>query len=490
MSYNISIDDQDIGQSLKPPLSGSRDTGRNISNSSSKLASSMPSWTNATVSANTPNGNDNLPSSSSKKRNTSKTEYSRSTDVVTPAYAYKNPKSKLLEIKNFHPPTPSNLSSSNSFIYPIVKNGGGVYSNSREYYESTKKTALFAGLEGDYEECNNKENISGASNLSKPDLTEESVKNMSPSLWEKWIKERDQHLIKSEKGKKAMVSFMDDTGFGGSNMTSSSDVSYNEDDFDFALVLKPNAEYSFWADRLDFRPEAGVISYSGLLNIKRRSDGVHMDDSNLNKSISPENQTNVDYVRALFSAKKYDRRSIFDLAMDIATPPRLNALNRRSGKRRSLQKLGSSSTLRNSRIGVIGENQTPFDSKKKGTPSSTQRRRWGNPTLYRESSKSDVRRPDLTSPPIVSYKKNTVSRQDPVTTSKKRKATFNNFGQIDFELLKNLPPQVIPRGISKRNELSIFLDALKIGIVVRRHKPNTVAQYVKIFTDDGGDAIQ
>jgi hypothetical protein len=176
--------------------------------------------------------------------------------------------------------------SSNSFIYPIVKNGGGIYSNSREYYESTKKTVILAGLEGDYEECSNKENISGASNISKPDLTEEALKNRSTSLWEQWIKERVQHLIK--------------------------------DDFDFALVLKPNSEYSFWADRLDFRPEAGVISYSGLLNIKLRSDGVQLDDCYLNKSISSENQTNVDPVQALFSAKKYGRRSVFDLAMDIA----------------------------------------------------------------------------------------------------------------------------------------------------------------------------
>jgi hypothetical protein len=96
-------------------------------------------------------------------------------------------------------------SSSNSFIYPIVKNGRGIYSNSREYYESTKKTALFAGLEGDYEGCSNKENIRGVSDISKPDPTEEAFKNRSTSLWEQWIKERDQHLIKSEKGKIAMV---------------------------------------------------------------------------------------------------------------------------------------------------------------------------------------------------------------------------------------------------------------------------------------------
>ena len=95
--------------------------------------------------------------------------------------------------------------SSNSFIYPIVKNGGGIYSNSREYYESTKKTVILAGLEGDYEECSNKENIRGASDISKPDPTEEAFKNRSTSLWEQWIKERDQHLIKSEKGKIAMV---------------------------------------------------------------------------------------------------------------------------------------------------------------------------------------------------------------------------------------------------------------------------------------------
>lgn len=485
------------GQALKPPLSGARDTGRNVVSSSSKLAVSIPTWASAAVSTTTPNGNDHLLLSSTQKRSTSKAEQPSSTDrerIVTPAYAYKNPRSKLLEIQELHPPTPSKLLSANSFVYPIAKNGGGIYSDSREYYENTEKLTVFAGVENDDGEYNNKENVSNKSNTSNPEMKEEDLKNISKSPWEEWVHERDKLLMKSEKRRKAIVSFVDETAFGGVNVTPSSYVSYNEDDFDFALVLKPNTEYSFWADRLDFRPEAGMISYSDLLNSKRRSDGVQLGENNLNKSskyTSSENQSNMDHVRELFSVKKSARRSVFDLAMDVLTPPRNNALLRRPSARRSLQKLGSSSSLRKSRAGVEGDIQTPFDSKRKVTPSSTQRRRWGNPTLYRDSSKSDVRRPDLTSPPVVSCKKNTISRQDTTSasTSKKRKATYNNYGQIDFELLKNLPSQLVPRGITKRNELSHFLDALKIGVVLRRHKPNTVAQYVKLFTDDGGDTI-
>ena len=85
---------------------------------------------------------------------------------------------------------------------------------------------------------------------------------------------------------------------------------------------------------------------------------------------------------------------------------------------------------------------------------------------------------------MVSCKNAGAVRVDPwaVPASKKRKATV-----VDME---NIPSQVVPRGIAKRLRLSKFLDALKIGIVVRRHKPQAEAQFVKLFTDDGGDTIQ
>jgi len=54
-----------------------------------------------------------------------------------------------------------------------------------------------------------------------------------------------------------------------------------------------------------------------------------------------------------------------------------------------------------------------------------------------------------------------------------------------------LPSTSIPRGISARiNGLGAFLEALKIGIVVRRHYPRGKAAFVKLFSDDGGDTIE
>ena len=40
------------------------------------------------------------------------------------------------------------------------------------------------------------------------------------------------------------------------------------------------------------------------------------------------------------------------------------------------------------------------------------------------------------------------------------------------------------------NGLGQFLEALKIGIVVRRHWPNDKTVFVQLFSDDGGDTIQ
>ena len=38
--------------------------------------------------------------------------------------------------------------------------------------------------------------------------------------------------------------------------------------------------------------------------------------------------------------------------------------------------------------------------------------------------------------------------------------------------------------------LGQFLEALKIGIVVRRHHPKGNSAFVQLFSDDAGDSIQ
>jgi hypothetical protein len=40
------------------------------------------------------------------------------------------------------------------------------------------------------------------------------------------------------------------------------------------------------------------------------------------------------------------------------------------------------------------------------------------------------------------------------------------------------------------NGLGQFLEALKIGIVVRRHWPGAKSVFVQLYSDDGGDTIK
>ena len=516
------------GQTLKPPPSATRDIPRSLLNSGSKL---LPSWASAAASAittSTPNSctkkEKQLPSLTQNGSTAKKQEQPSSKNkerVVTPAYAYKSPVTKLLEIQEVHPPPPSRLISENSFVYPIAKNGGSIYSDSRDYYDKTGKMSLFTSTTGEDENFGtqtaafdkgdeNKENK--RENDGHPCSTKDDLisKQVAKSPWEEWDHVRDKftkEIQKIEKRRQATVSFVDNHTTGGSHPVPSSYASYNEEDFDFALVLKPNAEYSFWADRLDFRPEAGMVGDSHLpCTVREEGELMVAENSQIKTGDDiagkdhAEDQPNASHVRQPFSAKKSARSSVFDRAMDALTPPRSSSLVRRSNTKRILKKLGSSaSSLKASLDGEEATDSAEFNQginsigKTKVTPSSTQRRRWGNPALYGELSKSEVRRAHLTSPPVVSCKKVTSLRVDPwavsASSSKKRKTPNNTDELIDFQLLEKIPSQVVPRGITKRVRLSNFLDALKIGIVVRRHKPNAVAQYVKLFTDDGGDTI-
>lgn len=47
-----------------------------------------------------------------------------------------------------------------------------------------------------------------------------------------------------------------------------------------------------------------------------------------------------------------------------------------------------------------------------------------------------------------------------------------------------------PVAAARVNGLAQFLEALKIGIVVRRHWPKKRSVFVQLFSDDGGDSIQ
>jgi hypothetical protein len=116
------------------------------------------------------------------------------------------------------------------------------------------------------------------------------------------------------------------------------------------------------------------------------------------------------------------------------------------------------------------------------------RRRWGN-------------RPDLTTPPLASFR----SRKRLSTTVRRSSSDQEEFlDEIDDQeeqekalkrrkLLSNeqIPSQVVPRGIAARsNGLVQNISALKRGIVVRRHRPGSVAAFVRLYSNDGGDTIK
>ena len=70
-------------------------------------------------------------------------------------------------------------------------------------------------------------------------------------------------------------------------------------------------------------------------------------------------------------------------------------------------------------------------------------------------------------------------------SGKRRKRNPNSL-EID-----DIPTQVIPRGIAARtNGMMEFLQALKRGIAVRRHRPGTEAVFVRLISTDGGDTIK
>eukprot|EP00984_Skeletonema_dohrnii_P021134 scaffold10483_cov127-Skeletonema_dohrnii-CCMP3373.AAC.5 len=72
------------------------------------------------------------------------------------------------------------------------------------------------------------------------------------------------------------------------------------------------------------------------------------------------------------------------------------------------------------------------------------------------------------------------------TREKEEDRSDDNDDQDDF-----FSSPGIPRGIAARvHGLDKFLEALKIGIVVRRHWPNGKSVFIQLYSDDGGDTIE
>ncbi|MGK3733942.1 MAG: hypothetical protein ACI90V_000778 [Bacillariaceae sp.] len=156
------------------------------------------------------------------------------------------------------------------------------------------------------------------------------------------------------------------------------------------------------------------------------------------------------------------------------------------------------------------------------TPTNTERpslsavrRRWGNPTMPSQSTKSFA---NILSPPIRSLTRGTGSEGNHMMLSSsmnshgnKQNSIRDNSIKINTKVVqqeangddeenqnpnsiqteKDIPNPIIPRGIAARtNGMIRFLSALKRGIVVRRHRPNKDSIFCKLSSIDGGDTIQ
>ena len=392
---------------------------------------------------------------------------------------------------------------------------------------------------------------------------------------------------------------------------------YNQDDFDFAIVLQPQQVYKYWAKHLDFRDEHYedeplLVSESDDLTPPQNTYNVAEDNSKMKNKETPnkaenerkrkdiydkweqrvievqksirkghsplrsringdiidENNTNEGKdtlvtheeniihtptdayktptrgtlqkistsVRTLVTAKKTgvdtngrrvfsQRKSLFERAMGVLTPPRTGTMTRTFSGRFSLTPRQHQDLQPPSSLEAKNNSRSEGEKKRNSTYSSA-RRRWGNSAVTTITSpnqhplvspqigeknirstqtpprpKSPVRR-TLMSPPInsisetgVSFRRNTKTTQSKAvflgSTSTPTKNTLSR-DMDDSQSVGDhyIPSQAIPRGIAARtNGMQSFLQALHRGIVVRRHIEGGEAEFITLKSKDGGDTI-
>ena len=201
---------------------------------------------------------------------------------------------------------------------------------------------------------------------------------------------------------------------------------YNQDDFDFALVLSCKDAYAFWAKYLDFREEAlGFLEEDGStivtnteveqvidgirtpLNsgLRRRKNAVSSDRVQSAKATTPSRSTPFSSMNnsngisplpppsMLRSSQKrptFHQKSLFERAVDRLSPTRLSL----GTSRRDITSAATTGTT------------TPLrDTPERRDVYSTGgklRRRWGNQDYDKNGLLNST--PNLTSPPIVSLK--------------------------------------------------------------------------------------
>ena len=513
---------------------------------------------------------------------------------ITPAYAYKNSETGLLEIRTIIPPRLSmvaneddtvdgsiiDLNNNNNrggekrlALYPIALNGGGagLYRDPREFARDTGHNAGFSVnhrisrrapmlshvrfawpsevkkvaemqkqqlFRRDIEsgEINNDDDRSYRSRLSLGSLarTRQSLGSVASAInpWKLW---ENIHIEMSRLAALQTQRQEDEASHvtiaRQRNKASRVSSVYNDDDFDFALVLTPHDAYAFWAKHLDFREEMlHLVEDHGLEieeldqhddestiatattghgtkpelytrarttstemtpvasgGLRRRKNATPNSKNLINSQPTPSSTSRYQSHRSPLRAPRpsvrtfSQKKSLFERALDRFSPPGMSQRSLLSNG--DNKEKGSPSPKKNG-------NKSP-PSMQKSSPSPLKRRGWGNltspPIFGRASSAQKSRRQ-------VGNLRGVGTRQSSFKVSSKRPRTLTDDDDIndskDGEDLFFSSPGV-PRGIAARvNGLGKFIEALKIGIVVRRHWPCEKSVYVLLFSDDGGDSIQ
>lgn len=234
------------------------------------------------------------------------------------------------------------------------------------------------------------------------------------------------------------------------NLASSDVISsvYNQDDFDFALVLSSNDAYAFWARYLDFRDEALCYCYpenddeqndndaddcstiatnqevavnpdnersathtppnSSGLRRRRANHAPHSSSNNSCNILSSSKLTTPSQNHTPFSSLSpnptasmirssqkrttFHQKSLFERAVDRFSPTRFSIGTPRGTSRRNITSAATAGT-------TTPQRETP-ERKDVYSTGGRLRRRWGN----QDYDTNKLSTPNLTSPPILSLK--------------------------------------------------------------------------------------
>ena len=354
---------------------------------------------------------------------------------MTPAYAYKNRSTGLLEISNKPPPLSIVADEDDSVVrlenesstierspklalYPIRLGGGGtgLYSDPREFGRVDRGNLKFGKEVVDLEAQESSDEIQQQQqplhSWKKRRSSSSRLSNLDP--WSLWT------TLHTELSRLAAIrtTRLEDNSSHATllrqkhHLTSHRSGRRYDDDFDFVLVLSLNEAYAFWARYLDFREEAlgcvedpGGEDESTIASLEREewntttpnaSSGLRRRRTNA----SSEKKTSSSILQAastpltpysnnaspaiprsrkqqLSSQKRYHQKSLFERAVDKFSPPRFS--------------LGGSPKPSCANTPSRSPDREPYS-----TGGGKMRRRWGN-----HQEQGEV---NLTSPPIRSFK--------------------------------------------------------------------------------------